>query len=466
MATKKLLVVHTNDIQDAPMDQFSRLAALVGSLQRSGRRRAITLDAGDGFQFFDLMRFVDYDAVGLGNEDLTESGLAAIKRVSGSLPFVSANFELKVPGRKLSRRPRWCRPYRILRRAGLRVAVLGFVMQDRSFRLSKRYDPTVVVRNPIEAAREWVPRARAASDILIVLFHGWLPQRDRLVKEFGEIDVLLSGHEHLVAGYGNLLETIVGQAHSNIRSVGRLELSVNRGSVQSWSSSIHPAESHGATHPEVDHALASNSHNGADSVIIAQALTDFRPDRYWLDINGNNVNLRPNTPLGNWLVDSIRTFAGADVALQKAWGIQHNLGPGPIRESDVDDMILYDENLWVIRLRGEDLRAVLEYSFERSYNNLAFSGLELTVNYRRAPGRRIVKAFVDGKRLHPRRIYSVATSDFLAGGNTGFRWMRNAVDSTALGMRLREFVVDRLKDQGELEGVRTGRLTEIGTQTN
>jgi 2',3'-cyclic-nucleotide 2'-phosphodiesterase (5'-nucleotidase family) len=100
----------------------------------------------------------------------------------------------------------------------LKVAVLGLVMQDGSFRLSKKYDGDVVVSNPIEAAREWIPKARSDADILIVLFHGWLPQRDRLVREFPEVDVLLSGHEHLVAGYGEISDTIVGQAHSNIRS--------------------------------------------------------------------------------------------------------------------------------------------------------------------------------------------------------------------------------------------------------
>jgi 2',3'-cyclic-nucleotide 2'-phosphodiesterase (5'-nucleotidase family) len=178
------------------------------------------------------------------------------------------------------------------------------------------------------------------------------------------------------------------------------------------------------------------------------------------------VNLRPNTPLGNWLVDSIRSFTKADVALQKAWGIQHNLGPGPIRESDIDEMIAYDEELWVVGLRGEDLKAVFEYGFEKSYNNLAFSGATLTVDYRKPQQERVVKVTIGGRKLDPNRVYTVATSEFLAGGNTGFRWMRNAVEPTALGMRLREFIVDRLKEQGSLKGVKTGRLTEIGTQTD
>ena len=464
MASKKLVILHTNDIQDAPVENFSRLAALIGTLQTGGRVRPITLDAGDGFQFLQLMQFAKYDAVALGNEDLTEAGLEAVRRAGGSLRFVCANLKLKVPGRSISRRPRWCRPYRIVRRSGLKIAVLGLVMQDRSFRLSKKYDRDVVVSSPIEAAREWIPKARSSADILIVLFHGWLPQRDRLIREFSDVDVLLSGHEHLVAGYGEMHDTIVGQAHSNIRSVGRLEISFGKNSIDAWSSRIHPAESHSPSDPEVDRAIGLVSKNGSDSEIIARALTDFRPDRYWLDVNGNNVNLRPNTPLGNWLVDSIRSFAKADVAIQKAWGIQHNLGPGPIRESDIDEMIPYDEELWVVRLRGDDLKAVFEYGFEKSYNNLAFSGAALTVDYRKPHGDRVVKVTIGGKKLDPHRGYTVATSEFLAGGNTGFRWMRNAVDSTALGVRLRELVVDRLEAQGSLKSVKTGRLTEIGTQ--
>ena len=466
MAFKKLVVFHTNDIQDAPARDFSRLTALIRALRSGGTSRPLTLDAGDGFQFFDLMRLVDYDAVSLGNEDLTVEGFKAVRRASGSLPFVCANFELRVPGRSTIRRPRWCRPYRIIRSSGLKVAVLGLVMRDDGFMLSKKYDPAVVVSDPIETAREWIPKARSSADVVIVLFHGWLPERDRLVRRFPEIDVVLSGHEHLVAGYGEIAGTIVGQAHSNIRSVGRLEVFLRGIWLDSWSGLIHPAESHSQSDPDVDKALDLDSKNGAESKVIAESLTDFRPHQYWLDINGNNVNLRPNTPLGNWLVDSIRLFTKADVAIQKAWGIQHVFGPGPIRASDVDEMIVYDEELWVVGLRGRNLKAVLEYGFERSYNNLAFSGLRLKVDYRQPKGERVVSAIIGGRRIDPDRVYKVATSEFLAGGNAGFRWMLDAEEPAALGVRLREFVVERLKEQGSLTGVKTGRLTEIGAQTD
>ena len=466
MALKKLVVFHTNDIQDAPARDFSRLTALIRALRAGGTGRPITLDAGDGFQFFDLMKLVDYDAVALGNEDLTVEGLKAVRRASGSLPFVCANFELRVPGRSISRRPRWCQPYRIIRSSGLKAAVLGLVMRDDGFMLSKKYDPAVVVSDPIETARKWIPEARSSADVVIVLFHGWLPERDRLVHRFPEIDVVLSGHEHLIAGYGEIAGTIVGQAHSNIRSVGRLEVCLRGIWLDSWSGLIHPAESYSLTAADVDTALAAPSTNGVGSQVIAESLTDFRPHQYWLDINGNNVNLRPNTPLGNWLVDSIRSYTKADVAIQKAWGIQHVFGPGPIRESDVNEMIVYDEEIWVVGLRGRHLKAVLEYGFERSYNNLAFSGARLKVDYRQPKGKRVVNATVGGKRIDPNRVYRVATSEFLAGGNAGFRWMLDAVEPAALGVRLREFVVERLKEQGTLTGVKTGRLTEIGAQTD
>ena len=112
------------------------------------------------------------------------------------------------------------------------------------------------------------------------------------------------------------------------------------------------------------------------------------------------------------------------------------------------------------------MKAVLEYGFERSYNNLAFSGARLKVDYRKPKGKRVVSATVGGRRIDPNRVYTVATSEFLAGGNAGFRWMLDAVEPAPLGVRLREFVVERLKEQGTLTGVRTGRLTEIGTQTD
>ena len=464
MAPKTLAIIHTNDIQDAEANKFSRLVELIRSLAHPKPTRPIILDVGDGFQFLNLMEFIKYDAIALGNEDLTDNGIQIIKQMGSSIPFVSANFGLRVKGRSITRRPRWCRPYRIVRRSHLKVAVLGLVMQDDSFQLSKQYADDVVVSNPIEAAARWIPEAKAKADLLVVLFHGRLPMRDQLVRDFPEIDVMLSGHEHLVAGYGEIAQTIVGQAHSNIRSVGQLELLLKETSIDSWSSRVHPVEDHHSSAPDIDRLLDLEAKHKQTEPIIATTLTDFRPDRYWLDINGNNVNLRPNTPLGNWLVDSMKSFTGADVAIQKAWGIQHNLGPGPIRRSDIEDMILYDEELWVLHLQGKDLKAVFEYAFEKSYNNLAFSGAILTVDYRNQPGQRVVKSAIDGKEIDEGHLYQVVTSDFLAGGNTGFHWIRNASEASPLGIRLRDFVIDRLQELGTLKGIKTGRLTEVGIQ--
>ena len=458
----RLVILHTNDIQDATPDAVSRLAALVAEERRVAKAPCVVLDAGDGFQYFHLMRHIPYDAVALGNEDLVAGALPALTAASTSLRFVGTNVNLRLPGSESSKQPPWCRRIREMRRGGLRVGVLGFTNTDSGFYLSKRYPPSVQVTDPVDAGGDWVSRARERVDLLIALFHGWLPDRERFVRAFPEIDVVISGHDHLVAGYGDVGSTIVGQAHSNVRSLGRLELEIQDGEIRSWHGRHRTITPSRPTHAAVDASIAEAADADPDSEVIAVAAEDFRSDQYWLDIDGHNVNLRSETRLGNWLLDILRAAAGSQIAIQKAWGIHHNLAPGPVRRSKLREIIPYDENLWVLDLSGSQIRAALELSVERSYNNLAFSGMTVTADLTRPRGRRIAEVLVGGEPLQPRRTYTVATSDFLAGGNAGFGVLRQAAASRSLGVTIHEAVLAHLAQSREIHGGPFGRYSEAG----
>ncbi|MDE0000020.1 MAG: hypothetical protein OXQ89_19930, partial [Rhodospirillaceae bacterium] len=101
----RLVILHTNDIQDATPDAVSRLAALVAEERREAKAPCVVLDAGDGFQYFDLMRHIPYDAVALGNEDLVAGALPALTAASTSLRFVGTNVKLRLPGSESSKQP-------------------------------------------------------------------------------------------------------------------------------------------------------------------------------------------------------------------------------------------------------------------------------------------------------------------------------------------------------------------------
>ncbi len=458
----RLVILHTNDIQDATPDAVSRLAALIAEERREAKAPCVVLDAGDGFQYFHLMRHIPYDAVALGNEDLVAGALPWLTAASTSLRFVGTNVNLRLAGSLKSKQPPWCRRIREMRRSGLRIGVLGFTTTDDGFYSSKRYPPSVQVTDPVDAGGEWVSRARRRVDLLIALFHGWLPDRERFVRAFPQIDVVISGHDHLVAGYGEVDSTIVGQAHSNVRSLGRLELVIEDGEIRSWHGRHRTVTPSHPTNAAVDASITEASEADPDSAVIAVAAADFRPDQYWLDIDGNNINLRSETRLGNWLLDILRTAAGTQIAIQKAWGIHHNLAPGPVRRSKLREIVPYDEELWELNLRGSQIRAALEFSVERSYNNLAFSGMTVTADLTRPRGRRITRVMVGDEPLRPRHTYTVATSDFLAGGNAGFGVLRQAAAPRTLGVTIHEVLLAHLAHSREIRGGPLGRYAEVG----
>jgi 2',3'-cyclic-nucleotide 2'-phosphodiesterase (5'-nucleotidase family) len=146
-------------------------------------------------------------------------------------------------------------------------------------------------------------------------------------------------------------------------------------------------------------------------------------------------------PVGQSIADEIRAAAGAEIAFITSGVIKTNYSGNDLAEA----LDFPEDELVVSSLRGSQILEALERSVALfPQNNSAFlqvSGLSVTFDPARPSGSRVTLVEVNGSRLDPSRIYSVAMPNSLAIGGAGYFkiWDKGAI-SRRLGQTIESVV--------------------------
>ena len=221
---KKITILHTNDthshIDPFPADDpknpnqagAARRASIIEKI-RSEEENVLLLDAGDIFQGtpyfnyyggeleFKLMSMMQYDLATLGNHDF-DNGIDGFyaQLPHAKFDFVSANYDFKntvLDG--------IVKPYKIFKKAGLKIGVFGLGVELDGLVDKKLYKETAY-NNPIDVAKDIVRELKEIEkcDLIICLSHlGFKYKNDPdkicdvlLAQQTKDIDLIIGGHTH------------------------------------------------------------------------------------------------------------------------------------------------------------------------------------------------------------------------------------------------------------------------------
>lgn len=218
----RLTIMFTNDwhsrVDPFPMDGgkyeglggASKRAALINSI-REKNKHTLLLDSGDIFQGtpyfnfyggeleFKLMSAMQYDAATLGNHDFDAGIEGLIKQLPhASFPFLNCNYDFN--GTELEGK---VEPYRIFKKGGTRIGVLGVGIELHGLVAPKLYGD-IKYNDPIVRANQVAEelKMKKKCDLVICLSHlGFEYQSDKvdditLAKHSKHIDLILGGHTH------------------------------------------------------------------------------------------------------------------------------------------------------------------------------------------------------------------------------------------------------------------------------
>jgi 2',3'-cyclic-nucleotide 2'-phosphodiesterase (5'-nucleotidase family) len=235
-----LWLFHTNDFHGRlTSERAERLAAL-----RRDRPESLLLDAGDavssgnlGFRvggepIFQQMNELGYDAMTVGNRESHPRREIFRRKLEGArFPVLCANLTAR-PGVPLPTRP-WV----VLERAGVRVAVMGLTVPMFTRKMWSQALCDYLYEAPLATAGALAAELRPQCDLLIALTHIGLREDEALAAAVPEIDLIVGGHTHadleapILIGGTTILHTT---AYAFYLGRARLEREGDRWSVTAW----------------------------------------------------------------------------------------------------------------------------------------------------------------------------------------------------------------------------------------
>lgn len=481
----KLKIVETSDVHGNfyPYD-FVRRQSSAGSLARvytwvqQERRRfgdnLILLDNGDILQgqpsayyynYIDtvsphltaeMLNFMAYDAGNMGNHDI-ETGRAVFDRWTGDcrFPVLGANILDTATGKT------HLKPYVVLEREGVKIAVLGMITPAIPMWLSENLWPGLRFEDMEAAARKWIPfiQEQEKPDVIIGLFHAgknavWMggKYRDNASVEVASrvpgFDVILAGHDHARACFKVANEAgdsvLVVNPANNAVTVGDVEITLTLCGGKVTDKLVEGRLTDVGTlepSPEFMQHFAGQY----DAI---QAFVSKKIGRFTQPISTRPAYFGPSAFVD--LIHRLQLEIGkAEISLAAPLSFDARIEAGDIYVSDMFNLYKYENMLYTMSLSGKEIRGALEMSYalwtnqmhspgdpllllressvsgaeERtffqhpSYNFDSAAGIIYTVDVTRPAGQKVtILSMADGTPFDENRMYKVAVNSYRGNG--------------------------------------------------
>lgn len=166
----------------------------------------------------------------------------------------------------------------------------------------------------------------------------------------------------------------------------------------------------------------------------------------------------PECPMLNWASDALweaakQAYDGrVDIAIVNMGGMRCAWQAGPITKGNVFELMPFDNRLVILTMKGEDVLALCE-SFAH-YGGQGVAGMRVkTVNGH------VANVTIGGKALDTKSTYTVATSDYLAGGADHMDALTRYVDYWNSDLLIRDLYLDAVREQDTIRAAVDGRMT-------
>lgn len=374
---------------------LARVATYVNQLRSQHGENVILLDNGDILQgqpvnyysnYVDttsaniaaqVVNYLRYDAQTIGNHDVETGHRVYDKWVSAThCPILGANvIDTK------TNKP-YLKPYTILKRGGARIAIIGLLTPAIPNWLGENLWSGLRFEEMVSSARQWmrVVKEQEKADIVIGLFHSGKDggittphyKEDAalaVAREVPGFDVVFFGHDH--TRYADAVTNSKGKRvvcldpANNAMSVAQADLQLvkkkGRWCVKESQWKLVDVADLPVDNNFVDHFSAFNEtvKAYADRVIGTFENTISTRDSYF-----------GNSAFNDLILNLELSITKADVAFNAPVSFDVAIKKGPVRVADMFNLYKYENQLFVMRLTGKEIRKALEMSYDLWVNTM------------------------------------------------------------------------------------------------
>jgi len=480
----EIKVIQTSDVHGSffPYDfinrrnkkgSLARVSSYVNEMRKKYGKNVILLDNGDILQgqptcyycnfvkptmpnlAASVVNYMRYDAQTVGNHDI-ETGHPVydkwIKEVK--CPILGANI---IDTR--TNKP-YVHPYTIIKRDGVKVAVLGLLTPAIPNWLKESLWTGLRFDNMVKSAKYWVKhiQTKEKPDVIIGLFHSGreggihTPEYDEdasltVAREVEGFDIILFGHDH--TRYAGWVKSNAG------KDVLCLDPSCDAYMVSDATISIRKAKG----------KVVSKKITGDVIDITGQPIDEKYVQHFKADID--SVNAFVNRKIGrfestiytrdcyfgsaaftDFIHDLQLKITGADISFNAPLSFDARINKGDVYVSDMFNLYKYENQIYVLKMTGKEIRNHLEMSYDLwvntmkspddhimqisewakqdrqrfGFKNLAFNfdsaaGIIYEVDVTKPDGQKVrILSMADGTPFDESRWYKVAMNSYRGNG--------------------------------------------------
>jgi len=479
-----------------------------------------------GFDFQTIVRaynYIGYDAVSVGNHDVTDFGLEFFERAKSNsiFPWVSANIRLADDPKGFL-----TDPYVILEREvdgiPIKIGVIGFTPPQIMSWGRRHLEGNVFTQGIVEQAEKYIPILRDQADLVIAVAHTGISTDEITSYDAQEnaayylaqiegIDAMILGHQHshfpgdfadiesidndkgLIFGVPTVLPGSWG-SHLGVISLD-LAYDWNTGEweVLDGSAALVPVDADVETHPLLAELVWPKHEATIEYVRTPIGWTDTEITSYFSRIMDNPVTQIINEAQIWW---AEREFAGSEyewlpILSAAAPFIAGRQGPtyfthvqGDISIGSITDIYIYPNTIYVAKLNGKQIKDWLEaaasnfnqidpssaepqhivnYDF-REYNFDVIEGIEYVYDITKPVGQRLVSAVFEGNPLDASMEFLVVTNNYRGSGGGNFPHVADNVILATTEIN-REAIIKYIQYIGEVDPAPTNNWKILPIET-
>lgn len=447
----------------------------------------------------EMLNYMKYDAGNMGNHDV-ETGRKVFDRWAKdcNFPILGANIVETKTGK-----PHF-KPYIVLERSGVRIAILGMITPAIPAWLSENLWQGLRFEDMEETARRWmkVIREQEKPDLVVGLFHSGKDSY-RLNGKYNEnasadiarrvagFDVVLMGHDHALA-----CEKIQNTAGDSVWIVNPAN---NANKVSEVEINIFLKQGK-MTKKNIESRLVSMEDYNIDSDFMKQFRTQEKNVQNFVSRKigtmGQTISTRPAYFGPSAFVDLIHqlqlAISGADISLAAPLSFDAEIQAGDIRVSDMFNLYKYENMLYTMNLKGSEVRKALEMSYalwtrqmnaatddllllrdnqrpgaedrakfaNPSYNFDSAAGIRYTVDVTQPEGKKVrIISMADGTPFEEEKMYKVAVNSYRGNGGGELLTQGAGIPQEKLSERiltstdkdLRYYLMQYIEQKGHIE---------------
>ncbi|HOW89781.1 MAG TPA: 5'-nucleotidase C-terminal domain-containing protein, partial [Elusimicrobiales bacterium] len=391
-------------------------------------------------------------------------------------PWLGANVYNKSDGTA----PSYLKPYRILSVGGKKIAVVGIAGGHTPTSTLPALVKHLEFRNEASEAAYWTREVKRlhTPDAVIILAHigfggdimmkadistmTYAPGQTgygtlSIARAAKGANVVIGGHNHvgLLKGYQDPESgVLIAESYWGLSDVSRISLNFDdaTGRYMGARAELIPLwTALTGEDPEVKQTIKnfSASVNKAMDVVIGESYVDLGPGE------------TPDTPIGNWVADAIRRQAGTDLAFQNTAGIRAFMKKGQIRMRDLYQIMPFENTLVKLQLTGAQVRKLIEDNLRGRGSKMQISGLRVGYRLSANGAPTVVSLERNGKSVSPSAVFTVATNNYLAGGGSGGKVLKEGRAVTDTMLPLRDLLIKEVRASSPLTMPEGGRFVRL-----